>query len=268
MMKKLFYFISALMLLTVSCKKDDRPSNGKSGVDGRIPIPEAVDLGLPSGLKWASFNLGASKPEEYGDYYAWAETQTYYSSLEFEIIDEARAIWEITWKDDKTAGYSWGSYQYCKYGNPTCLTKYSLSAEFSFWDGEGPPDGKKVLDLTDDAAHVNLGGNWRIPTDAEWTELLTNCTWAWTSQNGVDGYSVTATNGNGIFFPFAGYLGEDPWGVEVSYSGHYWSSSLNTDVAEAGYNRYALCVELYLPSYVDRGGAARFYGYSVRPVTE
>ena len=79
--KSLFICVAALMVLAVSCKKDDKTDKGKYGVDGVTPMPEAVDLGLASGVKWASFNIGASKEYEYGDYYAWGETIPFYSSL-------------------------------------------------------------------------------------------------------------------------------------------------------------------------------------------
>lgn len=218
-------------------------------IPSSVPIPEAIDLGLPSGIKWASFNLGASKPEEYGGYYAWGEVETYYSSLE-----------PLMWKEGKEAGYDWPSYKWCN-GEANKLTKYCPASMASYWDGAGIPDGKTVLDPEDDAAYVNLGGNWRMPTDDEWTELRENCTWSWTTQNGVDGYLVTGPNGNRIFFPAAGlrsntslyYAGSD---------GDYWSSSLYTDSPH-----FARGVQ-FNSDNVGTIYSSRYYGHSVRPVTE
>ena len=211
-----------------------------------VHVPEAVDLGLPSGLKWASFNLGATKPEEYGDYYAWGETEPYYSSQH-----------PLTWKEGKGAGYSWTSYKWCM-GSNTTMTKYCTESDYGYY---GFTDGKTVLDPEDDAAHVNLGGKWRMPTDDEWTELRENCTWSWTTQNGVDGYLVTGPNGNSIFFPAAG-LRDSTYLYLAGSEGFYWSSSLYT-----GRPNYAMDVRFYSGS-VRRGTTYRYYGRSVRPVTE
>ena len=128
---------------------------------------EYVDLGLPSGLKWATCNVGAEKPEDFGDYFAWGETTP-------------------------KKQYDWRTYKYCK-GTDRTLTKYS-DCNNGFID-------KTVLDSESDAATVNWGGLWRMPTDVELTELREQCTWTWTIQNGVNGYNVTGPNGNSIFLP-------------------------------------------------------------------
>ena len=142
------------------------------------------------------------------------------------------------------------------------LTKYCPVDQAFYWDGEGFPDGKTVLDPDGDAAHVNLGGNWRMPTDVEWTELLTNCTLTWTSLNGVNGYSVTATNGNSIFLPAGGnYSGTSLEGVGPL--GNYWSSSLYTK-----YSNLAWLIGFYSDEEVGVGVIDRYNGRSVRPVTE
>ena len=211
-----------------------------------VAIPEAVDLGLPSGLKWASFNLGASAPEEYGDYYAWGETEPYYSSLD-----------PLTWKDGKDAGYDWPSYKWCM-GTYYTLTKYCSMSSHGY---NGFTDNKTVLDLEDDAAHVNLGGTWRVPTDAEWTELRENCTWTWTTQNGVNGYLVSASNGNSIFLPAAG-LRYETYLYDVGSYGSYWSSSLATDFPSSAWYVY------FYFGTVNRSGTYRYRGFSVRPVSE
>ena len=170
----------------------------KANFKGEENGHEYVDLGLPSGLKWATCNVGATSPEEYGDYFAWGETEP---------------------KDY----YDWSTYKYCN-GTYDTMTKYCTNSSY------GTVDKKNTLELTDDAAHVNWGGKWRMPTLAEQEELLntSNCTWTWTTQNGVNGYKVTSKkNSNSIFLPFAGcrYYGY------LSGAGtyfRYWSSSLNT----------------------------------------
>ena len=192
---------------------------------------EAVDLGLPSGLKWASCNVGATKPFEYGDFFAWGETE-------------------------QKTDYSWSNYKWCN-GEYNKLTKYCTYS--SFWDSSAPMDNKTFLDAEDDAARANWGGSWRMPLDAEWTELRENCTWTWTTQNGVNGRLVTGPNGKSIFLPAADnqdgtYLGS------VGSFGSYWSSSINTDYPEG-----ALGVSFYSGD-VYGGSGYRCYGQSVRPV--
>ena len=212
--------------------------------ESTVPVPEAIDLGLPSGLKWASFNLGASKPEEYGDYYAWGETEPYYSSLD-----------PLTWKEGKEGGYTWSSYKWCM-GALYTMTKYCTNSGYGY---NGFTDGKTVLDPGDDAAHVNLGGSWRMPTDAEWTELIDKCTWTWTTQNGVKGYIVTGPNGNTLFLPAAGHRHLTSLYM-VGSGGYYWSSSLDTDRSDSARNLFFNSI------YLDTG--QRYGGISVRPVSE
>ena len=200
------------------------PATGTGTANGH----EWVDLGLPSGTKWATCNVGATKPEEYGNYYAWGETET------------------------KTT-YNWSTYKWCN-GSAETQTKYCTNSDY------GTVDNKTVLDLEDDAARANWGGAWRMPTDAEWTELRENCTWTWTTKNGVNGYEVKSeANGNSIFLPAAGYRGYDDLGSAGSL-GVYWSSSLSTD-----YPYYAWDVYFYSGS-VSRSGSDRYCGRSVRPV--
>ena len=202
-----------------------------SGLTWRNPgEPEAVDLGLPSGLMWASFNLGATRPEEYGDYYAWGETEP----------------------KDK---YSWVTYKWCN-GSEALMTKYCIHSSYG---DNGFTDGKTFLDDEDDAAFVNLEGGWRMPTDAEWTELAEKCTWTRTSINGVAGREVTGPNGNSIFLPHAGWK----TGTSVQNAGLlglYWSSLLSTDIS-----KYAGDMSL-LPSGESMSRCERYYGLSVRPV--
>lgn len=194
---------------------------------------EAVDLGLPSGIKWASCNLGASKPEGWGLHFAWGETET-------------------------KADYSWSTYKWCD-GSGSTLTKYNSNSS------GGAVDNKTVLEPEDDVAHVKLGGNWRMPTDADWTELRTVCTWTWATLNDMNGMKITGPNGNSIFLPSAGFRD----GIKhnnARVDGWYWSSSLYTD------NQYmqhlAWCVTNYYPDGSNRIPYFRYLGFSVRPVTD
>lgn len=187
---------------------------------------EYVDLGLS--VKWATCNVGASKPEEYGDYFAWGETEP---------------------KDY----YDWSTYKWCN-GTEETLTKYNNSSSY------GSVDNKTVLEATDDAATANWGGSWRIPTDAELTELRENCTWTWTTQNGVNGYKVTGTNGNSIFLPAAGFRNFSL--LAAGSEGGCWSSSRDTD-----YPNFA-CGLCFVSSGDVDWYCGRYYGLSVRPVCQ
>ncbi|MBO5720165.1 MAG: hypothetical protein J6R61_01350 [Bacteroidales bacterium] len=192
---------------------------------------EYVDLGLPSGLKWATCNVGATTPEGYGDYFAWGETEP-------------------------KATYDWSTYKYCN-GTDDSITKYCTDSSF------GTVDNKTVLELSDDAAYVNWGGSWRMPTKAEQDELMDtdNCTWEWTTQNEVNGYKVTSKiNGNSIFLPAAGYYRSSSDLYYVGSDGRYWSSSLSTDG-----NFYANVLNFYSGNVYLSGGY-RCNGLSVRAV--
>ncbi len=191
-----------------------------------------VDLGLPSGIKWATCNVGANTPEEYGDYFAWGETEP---------------------KED----YSWSTYKYCN-GSYKTLTKYCTDSDY------GKVDNKRTLDLEDDAAHVNWGGSWRMPTEEEIDELIdeNNCTWTWTERRGVKGYKVTSKkNGNSIFLPAAGYRDNDGLYDAGDY-GYCWSSSLFASNSSGAYYLYFYSSNVYWSFH------NRFFGCSVRPVCE
>ena len=192
---------------------------------------EYVDLGLPSGLKWATCNVGATKPEEYGTYFAWGEVEP--------KNDYSRSIYKYGTNDDQLA----------KYCNKSSYGK------------DGFTDNKTVLDPEDDAASVNWGGNWRMPTVEEFTELREQCTWTWTTQNGVNGYKVVGKNGNFIFLPAAGFMYYSSLYYAGSY-GFYWSCSLNSSNPH-----YAYCVS-FSSSNVNRYNLSRYYGQSVRPVCQ
>ena len=187
-----------------------------------------VDLGLS--VKWATCNVGANAPEEYGDYFAWGETTT---------------------KDT----YNWSTYKWCN-GSESSLTKYNNSSSY------GSVDNKTTLELSDDAARANWGGSWRMPTDAELTELREQCTWTWTTQNGLYGYKVMSkSNGNSIFLPAAGFRYNSDLNSAGS-DGYYWSSSLGTDYPVSAW------FVGFTSSNVYRYDNNRFCGRSVRPVCQ
>ena len=192
-------------------------------------LREYVDLGLS--VKWATCNVGATKPEEYGDYFAWGETEP-------------------------KSTYNWSTYKYCN-GSYSTLTKYNNSSSY------GTVDDKTTLELADDAARANWGGSWRMPTKAEQDELRTECTWEWTTQNGVNGYKVTSKKAGytdkSIFLPAAGYRYDSLLGAAGNY-GCYWSSSLITDDPS-----YA-CFLYFGSITVDWNYTNRRHGLSVRPV--
>ena len=189
---------------------------------------EYVDLGLS--VKWATCNVGASTPEGYGYYFAWGETQP-------------------------KSTYNWSTYKWCN-GSYNKQTKYNPYSTY------GTVDNKTTLDLSDDAARANWGGSWRMPTKAEQDELRNNCTWTWTTQNGVNGYKVTSkSNGNSIFLPAAGARYGSSLYSAGSY-GKYWSSSLYTNCPDAAY------VLVFLSDNVVLGSFSRDFGQSVRPVCQ
>ena len=189
----------------------------------------AVNMGLS--VLWHQCNIGATKPEEYGDYYAWGETTT-------------------------KSTYNWSTYTLCG-GSETWITKYGVSSTY------GITDNKTVLEKADDVAYQKFGGNWRMPTASEWDELLNtdNCTWSWTQLSGVNGCLVTSKKtGNSIFLPAAGDREEDDL-CHAGYYGLYWSSSLDT-------RRPAGALGFFLKSS-DVGWSYygyRYQGRSVRPV--
>jgi hypothetical protein len=190
-------------------------------------VVNAVDLGLPSGTLWADRNVGADSPEACGDYFAWGETES-------------------------KSNYNWSTYKWCN-GSSSTLTKYCTKIS------EGTKDNKEVLDFEDDAAYVNMGSEWRMPTHAELEELYDNCSRKYTTQNGVIGCKITGPNGNSIFLPAAGsrgYSGDAP-----GYDGCYWSSSLSS-----GYPTWAYFLYFNLDNHYRVSTYYREYGQSVRAV--
>ena len=191
---------------------------------------EYVDLGLPSGLKWAKYNVGADVPEAYGSYIAWGETNA---------------------KDD----YSWATYKYYDSSFNT-ITKYCSNERY------GAVDSKEALEVKDDAANVNWGRTWRMPTAAEFDELYQVCTWEWTSINDVPGYKVTGPNGNEIFLPAAGYKNATNV-LNKNGAGYYWSSTLLSKS-----NGRACYMIFDKESRKNDDYSRRYSGRSVRPVFE
>lgn len=178
-----------------------------------------VDLGLPSGTMWATCNMDSNAPEEYGGIYAWGEIETK----------------EV---------YSWDTYKWSN-GRPTkdnyTLTKYCPS------DGYGNVDNKMTLDAADDVAHVKWGGSWHVPTDAEFQELLDNCSCVYMKQNGAKGFQINGPKGKSIFIPIGNY--------------EYWSSSLRPN----GHGTNANALE-YADGALNISGLLRYEGHAIRPI--
>ena len=197
---------------------------------------EYVDLGLPSGTLWATCNVGANSPEEYGDYFAWGE---------------------VTPKEV----YNWSTYQWCN-GSMYSLTKYNTNNRL------GIVDNKTVLEPEDDAASVNWGPSWCTPTEEQQKELYEKCSWVRTKVNGVNGFRVIGPNGNALFLPAAGYCSDSSLEAPGSY-GSYWSRSCYTSngistnafsAADMGFNWTEWS------TYLNGSYHFRYYGHSVRAV--
>ena len=185
---------------------------------------EAIDLGLPSGTLWANCNVGANAPEEYGGYFAWGETEP-------------------------KSTFDWGNYKWCDHEKKKSeLTKYCTNSEY------GTVDNKTELDPEDDAATVNWGSNWRMPSSEQMKELLEYTTYEWVTQNGVYGNLMTSKiNGNSIFLPTR------DWSNGDIYS-YFWSRSLDTD------NSQNACILYSFWGLMNRENHPRRSGFNVRPV--
>ena len=279
MQKILFTFLTLGLLMACTEEKnpgqeEEKPTQGQGTETPPAPVgcPEgAVDLGL--NLYWAKSNLSEDglcpNPEDYGDYYAWGETEPHYVKGHSQDI-VCNYDWRII-EDKQMTGYNWPSYKWCK-GNYNKLTKYCPVNETSLWAGTGAPDNLTVLKNGpegDDVASKLLGGKWRMPTDAEWTELRTKCTWTWIqnyNETGVAGYIITSNvsgfTDKSIFLPAAG--GRSGLGLyNAGSDGSYWSSSIDTDTPDMAWN-------IYFSSTItpDSFFTARCYGLPVRPVSE
>lgn len=204
----------------------------KVSVDGSSNGHEYVDLGLPSGTLWTTCNMGATNPEDYGDYYAWGETST-------------------------KSTYKWENYKYAN-GDYDKLTKYCNDADYG---NNGFTDNLIELQTGDDPA-TSWGSGWRTPTKAQWDELLSNTTNQWTTINSVSGRLFTSKkNRQTLFLPAAG----DRWGSELDGAGSggdYWSRSLDTDGPSVAWRLYFYSGDCS----VDYGSRSR--GFSVRPVLQ
>ena len=249
-----YYCRSVRAVIVDSSAETDSNDNASSSTVGVENGHDYVDLGLTSGTRWATMNVGASKPQDYGNYYAWGETTT-------------------------KETYNWSTYKYGS--NYNQLTKYCNSSSYG---KDGFIDTKTTLDLSDDAAYVNWGGKWRMPTRTQQDELRNECYWVWTeSYNGsnVKGYIVYKAKTSSdkgkkiyssgtpsasyslsdahIFLPAAGYR----YGGDLNDAGSYgdgWSSSLGT-----GYPYYAWSVH-FGSGHVRSSDDYRYFGQSVRAV--
>ena len=204
----------------------------KDNISGSVNGHDYVDLGLS--VNWATSNIGASSRMDYGNYYAWGETS-------------AKSNFELT------------NYRFRKSGSESYNVKLSKYNTSSFY---GSIDYRTKLELSDDAARVIWGGTWRMPTKAEFDELISKCSWRWTTKDGKKGYKVTSNiNGNSIFLPAAGYIDGSKQYLNGSALA-YWSSSLDTDLP--------LCAWTldYVSSGIRTYGNLRYCGFSVRPVTQ
>lgn len=193
----------------------------------RVPS-KAVDLGLPSGVKWADTNIGASSPIQPGSLYAWGESV-------------------------KKPFYDFSNYKHCE-GTPKSMNKYCINNEF------GRVDGKMILDAEDDAAVQLWGNGWRMPTKEEIQELLDYCTWSFTESDGVKGYQVIGKNGNSIYIPLAG----TKWQTEMEFvnmRGFYWSSTIDDEG-----DMYAEGLFLSPKQYSFGSQFTRASGRTIRPV--
>ena len=201
---------------------DTKPQSVKSMTNNAQN--DRVDLGLPSGILWATCNIGASSPLEIGDYFAWGEIES---------------------KD----AYGWETYKLCR-GAYDSIFKYTED------------DGKSVLEPQDDAAKSELGGEWRVPTKEDMEELVEECEWNWSSQNGQLGWKVIGPNNNYIFLPASGAASS--YRISgVNELGRYWTSTRD----KSNYSAYNLRFKDGKDTIVVVADT-RFYGRTIRPVLD
>lgn len=233
---------------TYTCAKLSVSFAAGSYNQSTLKMREYVDLGIVVGgkkIKWATCNVGAAKPEDYGDYFAWGETRGY---------DRGKTV------------FFWGTYKWMLSGQSDwkCITKYTVADNQTsgiWYDGSTfVGDNKTVLEFEDDAARANWGGSWRMPTYAE-MEALMALSKEWGTYEGVNGYKFTGSNGNTIFLPAAGLRFNTDL-RDAGSRGYYWSSSLQENVS------YFALLLFFKSGGPDSGGADRCFGLPVRPVTE
>lgn len=211
-----------MMVFAVSCQKPDEPNNGGNDDGNDVNGHEYVDLGLPSGTLWATCNIGADTPEGYGSYFAWGETEP---------------------KDI----YDWKSYKYGRFFNERYqLNKYCTDSCYGI---NGFVDNLPVLEPDDDVARVCWGEGWCMPTIGEWEELFLNTTGEWTKLNDVKGWRCTASNGNSLFLPAAGYWWDDAFNADL---GLYWSRSINKEFPYRAWGFHFNCDSSHLCGSSDR----------------
>lgn len=237
---KRLFLLTALFIfavaLTAGCTDDwfgwGNSNNGGVECNCNIIFGDWVDLGLPSGLLWATRNVGADLPTDSGDYYAWGETSP---------------------KDV----YNWSTYRYCTVdgnGDLSGFTKYNTC-----WD-LGSEDNLTNLQPGDDAATANYGG--RTPTSSEWQELIDNTTSQWVIIGGVPGRCFTGSNGNSLFLPAAGRCGNASHN-DMGSEGFYWSSTLDSNWAVGAWD-----FDFSSEYQIDYSAGARCDGFSVRAVRD
>ncbi len=247
-MNRLIKSIAAVMLMmvfAVGCTKPDEPNNvGNEGENDSIADNgstlnghEFVDLGLPSGTLWATCNVGAESPEEYGDYFAWGETVP------------------------KTT-YDWNNYKWCN-GEYNQLTKYCVDSEVGY---NGFIDNLTILQSDDDAATVNWGEEWRMPDYGQWRELLANTTFIWTTQNDVAGCLLTSNNGKSLFLPAAGSMWIDDPNHDVGDECCFWTKWSGNGVMTNPICAMNFCFGSDGLFMYGDAGAQKCLGFSVRPV--
>lgn len=237
-MKNYFKAIAAIMLMTAvvltACKPENDPNNNgnnNGGGNGTYNGHDYVDLGLPSGTLWATCNVGANTPEEYGDYFAWGETQPkdYYFWSNYRYSDEIEYYGLIKYCNDPGYGYNLFT------------------------------DTLIVLQPDDDAAFDNWGSDWCTPTPDQWMELINNTEERW--DNGV--LCFVASNGNSIILPAAGFYRKDRV-MDAGRWVHYWSNSLRVEVpADALYFVYGTYGSGW---HYEISYSNRCFGSPVRPV--
>lgn len=197
---------------------------------------DCVDLGLPSGTKWATCNVGANAPEEFGDFFAWGETKP-------------------------KERYDWSNYQYSM-GTESEMMKYCTNPESGI---NGYTDGLLYLESEDDAATVNWGRKWRTPTFEQWKELHENTTQSATVRDGVNGMLYTGRNGNSIFLPYAGSSAKNATKRWQNENGAYWTSLLHTE-SHADASDAAMMYFISNNAPFLEAEAPRYMGMTIRPV--
>ena len=203
------------------------------GAETPEPDVNIVDLGLPSGTLWATCNVGATNPEDAGDYFAWGET----------VPNKENYAWTTT---------AWVYYE----NGALRFSKYNTSDQY------GEIDNKTELDPEDDAAYVNWGPEWRMPSAEQVNELLTQCTWTWTDVNGVNGRMLTGLNGNTMFLPASGQRSGANTS-SVGTNGSYWTRDLYATTTVNPMNAFKL---YFSKTMKQRSSGARNQGCTVRPV--